>query len=129
MPSVYRKQGKLAEAESKQLAALDVDEDYHAARYALGNLLVDRGRLEDAERQFEILVTKAQGNLAEYGFARLAAKNKDAKRVAGHLTKVLDAGARQPLLILDDSAFKGLWGEKEMKVIFTRLSTVTSTAS
>lgn len=127
MGGLYKKQGRLQKAEAEQLAALDVDPKYHAARFALGNLMLDQGRSEDAERQFEILVSQGKTSLADYGFARIAGKAKDAKTAAKKLNKVLDSGVSEPLRILDDSAFKGLWMQTEMRAIYTRLSTVTST--
>jgi tetratricopeptide (TPR) repeat protein len=126
---LYKNLGKFAQAEAMQLKALDVDDNYHAARYALGNLLVDSNRLADAERQFEILMTKSQTALAEYGFARLAAKKKDSKRAAEHLQHVLASEVSAPARILKDPVFTGLWSDGAMKAIFTRLSTATSTSS
>ena len=129
MGGLYKKKGDHKEAEKMQLSALDVDDDYHAARYALGNLLIDINRLVDAERQFEILAAKDQAALSEYGFARLAAKKKNSKKVARHLETVIEKGVSDPGRILKDPAFSGLWSDTEMKSLFTRLSTATSTSS
>ena len=129
MGGLYKKQGKLKDAEKMQLSALDIDDDYHAARYALGNLLIDSARYTDAERQFEILASKNQANLAEYGFARIAAQKKEVEKAAGHLQKVIDGGASDPSRILKDPAFSKIWSNPQMKAIFTRLSTATSTSS
>ena len=126
---LYRKQGKLKEAVNMQLRALDVDANYHAARYALGNLLVDTGKLQDAERQFEILLTKEQVALSEYGYARLSAKKGDAKKTAFYLNSIMERGVAQPARILEDTVFKPLWTENEMSALRTRLSTATSTSS
>ncbi|MEE2902632.1 MAG: tetratricopeptide repeat protein [Myxococcota bacterium] len=126
---LYRKQGKLQEAVNMQLRALDVDDSYHAARYALGNLLVDTGKLQDAERQFEILMTREQTALSEYGYARLSAKRGDAKKTAFYLNSIVKRGVQQPKRILDDPIFKPLWTEKQMSMLRTRLSTATSTSS
>ena len=129
MGGFYKKLGKLDDAEKSQLAALDVDPDYHAARYALGNLLVDTGRLEDAQRQFTRLASNGAEALADYGFARIAAKGGKPADAATHLDKVLAGPMSEPRRILEDPVFEAHWGDPKMATVRGRLITMTSTAS
>jgi len=119
---LYKRSGKLDRAEKHQLEALQIDEDYHAARYALGNLLAD------AERQFARLAAKKQDGLAAYGLARLAAKSGRPDEAARHLERLLDGPLAEPRRILEDPVFAPHWGAPALAPLHARLAAKTSTA-
>jgi tetratricopeptide (TPR) repeat protein len=129
---LHQKLGELEKAKQYQVGALNADEDFHAARFALGSVLVDLGELEEAEREFTRLLTKKQDALAEYGFARLAAKREKWPQAALHLERVLDAGVAHPEKIATDAVFANGWSEEPMRKAKQKLDraagTKTSTA-
>ncbi len=112
---LYQKQGDLVKAKQLQLRALEVDPDFHAARFALGSLLVDLGELDEAEREFTRLLTHDQESLAEYGFARLAARRGRWADTAQHLARVLEGGVAHPEKIAKDPVFSEGWDLPPMK--------------
>jgi tetratricopeptide (TPR) repeat protein len=130
---LYQKTGDLGRAKQHQIMALTIDADFHAARFALGSLLVDLGELQEAEREFARLMTKKQDALAEYGFARLEAKRGHWPEAAAHLEKVLDAAVAHPEKIARDRVFAAGWNEAPMLRAKQRLDraagTKTSTAT
>lgn len=111
---LHQKIGDLQKAKQYQIGALGADAEFHAARFALGSVLVDLGELEEAEREFARLLTKKQDALAEYGFARLAAKRGKWPEAAQHLERVLGAGVAHPEKIAKDQVFANGWGEEPM---------------
>ena len=132
---LHRKQGDLQKAEQSQLAALDADEDYHAARYALAILLVDSKRYEEAERELTRLVRANQTALGEYGFARLNAAQKDYAAAGRHLARVLEVGVEHPEKILSDPVFVDAFRDPALAAIHEKLraaiakSTTSTTAA
>ncbi len=115
------KQGDLEGAEKAQIAALHVDPEYHAARYALANVQIDLGRLDDADAQLARLSSKGPKALAEYGLARLAARRGDAAAVARHLGRVLEGEVSAPARIPADPVFAGVWDRAELAPVRARL--------
>lgn len=124
---LHQKQGDLEKAKQYQIAALTADDDFHSARFALASLLVDLGELEEAERELTRLVTRDQHLLAEYGFARLAAKKGKWPEAARHLERVLDGGVAHPEKIAMDPVFAGGWSEAPMKKAKAKLDRAAGT--
>lgn len=126
---LYRRMDRLEDAEKMQLEALRLDPDYHGARYALANVMIDSGRITDAEEQLTRLATSGRGALAEYGFARIAARAGDAAEAARRLNDLLDGGVDAPARIADDPAFSALWTTPQMAAVRRRLGVKTSTTT
>src|SRR5688572_2357288 len=124
---LHQKLGDLDKAKHYQVAAVAADGDFHAARFALGSLLVDLGELDEAEREFSRLLAREQETLAEYGFARLAAKRGKWDRAAKHINFVLDAGVAHPEKIARDGVFAEGWGEASMKAAKEKLDRAAGT--
>lgn len=124
---LYRKQGELEKAKQMQIKALAIDQQYHAARFALAGVLVELGELEGAERELTRLVKEGEGTLAEYGYARLAAARGRWADAAQRLEKVLDAGVSHPEKILEDPVFASGWGQEPMKRLAPRLRRLSGT--
>jgi tetratricopeptide (TPR) repeat protein len=53
LSNAYLKQGKIAQATSTALKAIQADPDYGVAHYNLGNLYAQQGRFDEARRHFE----------------------------------------------------------------------------
>jgi tetratricopeptide (TPR) repeat protein len=119
--NLYHRMGDDKRAEQLQLQALAIQEDYHAARYALGNLLLESHRPEEAERQFSILMAKGAPALGLYGFARLAAVNGKLEDAARNLEKLLEAGVSEPARILSDPIFASAWSHPAMAAVRQKL--------
>ena len=126
---LYAKLGDTKQAEAFQIKALEADEGYHAARYALANILVESGRTEEAERQFTLLSQKGARSIAEYGFARIAATRGRFDEVANHLQVVLSDKVARPEKILTDRLFEKGWSHPQMKEVQRKLQAMTSSAS
>jgi tetratricopeptide (TPR) repeat protein len=124
---LHQKKGDLDRAKQYQISAWAADDDFHAARFALGSLLVDMGELEEAEREFSRLVVKDQESLAEYGFARIAAKREKWDQVARHLAAVLDGVVAHPERIAVDPVFADGWSEAPMKALKEKLDRAAGT--
>jgi tetratricopeptide (TPR) repeat protein len=124
---LHQKQGDLDEAKRYQISALAADDDFHAARFALGSLLVDMGELEEAEREFSRLMVREQGSLAEYGFARLAARRGKWDRAAQHLSNVLDGAVSHPERIAKDPVFADGWSTPPMRAAKEKLDRAAGT--
>ena len=125
---LHRKQGNLAEAERLQLAALQANDEYHAARYALANILIDTGRSREANLQLTRLTTEGREDLAQYGLARLAARDGRPADAARHLEKVLSGAMSHPRAILEDNAFAKVWGDPALAPLHRRLVRSSSAA-
>lgn len=121
---LYQKRGDLDVAKEMQIRALGIDEDFHAARFALGSVLVDLGELEAAERELTRLMKKGERSLAEYGYARLAASRGAWADAARHLDVVLDAGVSHPEKIARDPVFTEGWSEGPMRDIKRRVDRI-----
>jgi len=129
MGAIYRKMGRLEDAEAKQLEALRLDPDYHGARYALANLMIGSGRNADAERQLSLLATSGMAELAEYGFARISATKGDVDDVVERLGGLLERGVDAPERIAADPVFEKLWGDPKMASLRAKLGVATSTSA
>jgi tetratricopeptide (TPR) repeat protein len=121
LAGVLQKQGNLQKADALYRQTLSVDPEHHAARYALANLEIDDGRLDEAERELERLVKRKQDALAEHGWARLAAKRGDVPTAARHLQKLLQLGVTKPSAILADPVFGQLWSTEAFRAIQSEL--------
>lgn len=126
---VYHRLGDLGRAESMQVAALKVDPDHRAARFALVNVLVDAGRFEEAERENIRLRGLGARNLSEYGFARLAAKQARFDASARHLEALLELGVTHPAKILQDAALNDAWSHPAMQRVRERLESMVADAA
>jgi tetratricopeptide (TPR) repeat protein len=126
---LYQKTGDLARAEEKQLEALRADANHLGARYALATLFIDSGRLEEAERELTKLHTRGAEAVAEYGFARVAAKRGSFEDAAKRLARVLELGVTHPEKILADEVFRDAWSHPAMAAIRAKLGTSTSTTT
>lgn len=115
---------EMKRAEESFLAALRLSEDYHPARFALGNLLIDDGRTRAGE---QMMIRLAQADapdakvLAAYGLARLDARAGRWPEAARRLEDVLVAGPAYPERILDDAAFSAGWSTAPMAKLRRRL--------
>lgn len=118
---LYKKAGALEKSKKSQLSALAAQPDLYAARFALGNVLVDLSELEAADREYARLFGDGQKDLATYGHARIAAKRGQWEEAAKQLGLVLDMGAAHPEKILDDPVFGEGWSEASMRAIRERL--------
>lgn len=123
---LYQRTGDLARAEARQRAALEVDPKHRGARFALGSMLVDAGRLEEAERELTRLYSAGADAVAEYGFARLAARRGEPRTAARHLERALELGVTHPERILTDRAFAAVWGAPELAAARERVARAAS---
>jgi tetratricopeptide (TPR) repeat protein len=126
---LYQKLGEPDRAVAMQAAVLAVDPDHRAARFALANLHVDQGRFEEAERELTKLLGDGQKALAEYGFARLAAKRGKLDVAAKHLDTVLALGVTHPRRVLDDDAFAEAWSHPDMQRVRVELERASASTS
>jgi hypothetical protein len=83
--------------------------------------LIDDGRFEEAERELTRLYAGDAKPIAEYGFARLAARKDAPKEAARRLENVLDLGVSHPERVLNDDAFRAHWSDPDMAKVRARL--------
>src|SRR5262249_52775175 len=106
---LYARKGDFERADKFQAEVLRIEPTHKAARFALANSMIDRGHAEQAERELAKLYQQDGRALAEYGFARLAAKRGQWADVAARLHKVLETGVTRPDKILTDAVFRDGW--------------------
>lgn len=120
------RRGRRAKAEARQREALRIEPGHRGARFALAGILVDSHRFEEAEVELGRLEAGGAAALAEYGFARMAARQGRADLAAKRLERVLELGVTHPGRVLADDAFTARWSDPAMAAVRGRVEAASA---
>lgn len=85
-----QRSGNLREAEDCYLKAMELDPDYHPARLNLSSLYLEKGRMAEAEKELNYLLSKAPEEAkALYNMALLCYRKKELVKAEKYLDRLL----------------------------------------